>query len=73
MENMDKGLSTKMGADKSTESTPYASNLICPSPKVWYCDEKRLHRASVVRGQQVPALHGFWLGQIQLLESTRIV
>ena len=27
MENMDKGLSTKIGADKSAENTPNAPNL----------------------------------------------
>ena len=26
------------------------AQIACPSPKVWYFDEKRLHRASVVRG-----------------------
>ena len=49
MKNMDKGLtdhSTKMGADKSAENTP---KFICPSPNVWDFNEKKLHRASVVR------------------------
>ena len=40
--------STKLGADKSTESTPNAkkyksAQIVCPSPKDWYFDEKRLH------------------------------
>ena len=30
MENMDKGLSTKMGPDKSAKNTPNAQKLICP-------------------------------------------
>ena len=46
MENMDKGFT----AEKSAEDTQNAPNFICPSPKVWDFDEKRLHwgRASVV-------------------------
>ena len=43
--------STKMGAKKSTENTSNAPNFICPSPKVWDFDEKRLHWASVVRAR----------------------
>ena len=42
-----------MGADKSAENTPNAPNLfaqvVCPSPKVWDFDEKRLLWVSVVR------------------------
>ena len=38
-----------MGADKSAENTPNAPKFVCPSPKVWNFDEKRLHWASVVR------------------------
>ena len=46
---MDKGLTVpKMGADKLAENTPNAPKLICPSPKVWDFDEKRIHCASVV-------------------------
>ena len=43
-----------MGANKLGENTPNAHNLsaqtVCPSPKVWDFDEKRLHWVSVVRG-----------------------
>ena len=42
-----------MGADKLAENTPNAPKLICPivcpSPKVWDFNEKRLHWVSVVR------------------------
>ena len=38
---------TKMGADKSAENIP--QKFICPIPKVFDFDEKRLHRVSVVR------------------------
>ena len=56
MENMDKGVTvhTKMGADKSAENTSIqmpqnlSAQIICPSPKVWDFDEKRLYWASVV-------------------------
>ena len=43
--------STKMDADSSAENTPNAPTFICPSPKIWDFDEKRLHWASVVRGR----------------------
>ena len=46
--------STKMGADKLTESTPNAPKFICPNrlpkPKSLVFRWKRLHWASVVRG-----------------------
>ena len=43
MENMDKGLTvSKMSADKLSENTPNASKFICPSPKVWHFDEKKV-------------------------------
>ena len=47
---MNKGLTvcTKMGVDKLFKNTPNAPKFICPSPKVWDFDEKRLHWASVV-------------------------
>ena len=38
-----------MGAGNSAERIPNGPKLICPSPKVWDFDEKRLHWASVVR------------------------
>ena len=42
-----------MGADKSAENAQNLSaQIVCPSPKVWNFDEKRLHWASVVRAQQ---------------------
>ena len=40
--------STKIGADKLAQNTPNAPKLICPSPKVWDFDEKRLHWAFIV-------------------------
>jgi hypothetical protein len=49
MENMDKGLIVPkwvLNADKSAEDAP---NALCPSPKFWDFDEKRIHWASVVR------------------------
>ena len=55
MENMDKGLTVpKWVLINWPKITPIAQNLyaqfVCPSPKVWDFDEKRLHWASVVRG-----------------------
>ena len=51
---------TKKGDDKSAENTPNALNLsakiVCPCPKVWDFDEKRLHWASVVRDLGYPNL-----------------
>ena len=48
MENMDKGFTVPKwsGADSFAENAP---KFICPSPKVWNFNEKRLHWASVVR------------------------
>jgi hypothetical protein len=43
MENMDKGLTVPKWVLIN------APKFICPSPKVWDFDEKRLHQASVVR------------------------
>ena len=40
-----------MGADSLAENTPNAPEFVCPSPKNWDLHEKRLHWASVVRGQ----------------------
>ena len=57
----DKGLSIqKMSADKSQMPKNLFAQIVCPSPKVWYFNEKRsLHWASVV---SVP----------RLLDQTRI-
>ena len=38
-----------MGADKSAENTPNAPKFVCPNPKVWDFDEKKLLWVSVVR------------------------
>ena len=46
--------STKMGADKSPKIPQMpqilSAQIVCPSPKVWDFDEKRLHWVSVVFG-----------------------
>ena len=43
--------STKMNWPKITQMPQNVSaQIICPSPKVWDFDEKRLHWAFVVRG-----------------------
>jgi hypothetical protein len=54
MENTDKGLIVPKWVLKSWPKKPLmprnlSSQIICPSPKVWDFDEKRLHWASVVR------------------------
>ena len=45
---MDKGFTVPkwVGADSLAENTP---KCICPSPKVWDFNEKRIHWASLVR------------------------
>ena len=50
---------TKMGADKSAEKIPknLSAQIVCPSPKVWDFDEKRLHWASVVRARKRNVVH----------------
>ena len=56
MANMDRQgtHSPKMGVDSSAENNPNAPKFICliclPKPKVLNIIEKRLHRATVVRG-----------------------
>ena len=40
--------STKMGAEKCPMPENLSAQIVCPSPKVWDFDEKRLHWASVV-------------------------
>ena len=43
-----------MGADKSAKIPQNVSaQIVCPSPKVWDFDEKRLHWASVVRDRDL--------------------
>ena len=59
MENMDKGptVSKRMliNRPKIPQMPQNLSALIvCPSPKVWDFDKKRLHWASVVRGPNHP-------------------
>ena len=43
-----------MVADKLAENTPNAqilsAQIVCPSPRVWNFNEKKLHWASLVRG-----------------------
>ena len=44
-----------MSADKLAENDPkliqdLSAQIVCPSPKVWDFDDKRLHWAGVVRG-----------------------
>ena len=55
MENMDKGLTVPkwmlINCPKILQmSQNLSAQIVCPSPKVWYFDVKRLHRASVVLG-----------------------
>ena len=57
MENMDKGLTVPKWVLINQPKVPQmpqnlSAQIFCPSPKVWYFDEKRLHWASVVRGLQ---------------------
>jgi hypothetical protein len=55
MENMDNGLTVPKWVLINPPKIPQmpqniSVQFVCPSPKVWDFDEKRLHRASVVRG-----------------------
>ena len=46
--DLPKWLLIRPSADKSAKNTPNLSaQIVCPSPKVWDFDEKRLHWASV--------------------------
>ena len=55
MENMDKELTVPkwvlINRPKKTQLPQILSaQIVCPSPKVWDFDEKRLHWVSLVRG-----------------------
>ena len=57
MKHMDKGLTVPkwvlINWQKIPQKTAKVSvQIVCPSPKVWYFDEKRLHWTSVVRGTE---------------------
>ena len=54
MENMDKGLTVPKWVLINWPKIPQmpqnlSAQIVCPTPKVWDVDEKRLHWASVVR------------------------
>jgi hypothetical protein len=54
MKNMDKGLTVPKWVLINWPTIPQmpqneSAQIVCPSPKVWDVDEKRLHWASVVR------------------------
>ena len=54
MENMNKGLTVPKWVLINRPTIPQmpqnlSAQIVCPSPKVWDFDEKRLHWASVVR------------------------
>jgi hypothetical protein len=55
MENMKKGLRVPKWVLINRPKVPQmpqnlSAQIVCPSPKVWEFDEKRLHRAPVVCG-----------------------
>ena len=58
MENVDKGLKVPTCVLINRPKIPMimpqnlSAQIVCPSPKVWDFDEKRLHWASVVRGKK---------------------
>ena len=57
MENMDKRLTVSKWVLINRSKIPQcpkklSDQIVCPSPKVWDFDEKRLHWASVVRDRE---------------------
>ena len=57
MENMEKGLTVPKWVLINRSKIPqmpqnFSTQIVCPSPKVWNFDEKRLYWASVVRVYQ---------------------
>ena len=57
MENMDKGLTVPKWVLINWLKIPQmpqnlSAQIVCPSPKVWDFDKKRLYWASVVRGNR---------------------
>ena len=62
MENMDKGLTVPKWVLIAWPKIPQmtenlSAQFVCPSPKVLNCIEKRLHWASVVRGNNGQGTH----------------
>ena len=55
MENMDKGLTVSKWVLINCSKMPQnlSAQIVCPSPKVWDFDEKRLHWVSIFSGQRV--------------------
>ena len=58
MENMDKGLTVPKWVLINWPKIPQmpqnlSAQIVCPSPKVWDFDKKRLHWVSVVRGSDL--------------------
>ena len=54
MENIDKELTVPKWVLLNGSKIPkmpqnVSTSIVCPIPKVWYFDEKRLHLASIVR------------------------
>ena len=51
MENMDKRLTAPKWVLINQPKMPQilSAQIVCPSPKVWYLDEKRLHWTTIVR------------------------
>ena len=73
MENMDKGLTVPKWVLIRWPKIPQmpqnsSAQIVCPSPKVWDFDEKRLHWASVVRGWWKNLLT-FWLMSVYDVSS----
>ena len=64
MERIAKGLSTKMGADKSAENTPNATKFLCPiclpKPKLYEFSKKSSLCVSVIRDDCHSKLHFFF-------------
>jgi hypothetical protein len=64
MENTDKGLTVPKWVLINRPKIPQMpqnllTQIVCPSPKVWDFDEKRLHWTSLVRGRGVHTVHSF--------------
>jgi hypothetical protein len=61
MENMDKGLTVPKWVQINWLKIPQnlSAQIVCPSPKVWDFDGKRLHWASVVHGDSLRSSNSF--------------
>ena len=67
MKSMDKGLTIPKWPKIPQMPQNLSAQFVCPSPKVWDCNEKKLHQVSVVRGQSHQGVSLFYFQFIKII------